>query len=354
MKRLVTKRLLMIALQIRVRILMLALAAFAGLASLAWGAPDRRVHPACEADRVADRIEVSGGEITLADFLPASGCPDRRQAAARVRLGRAPLAGSVRVFAGAEVQAQMNRLAAEYTAEHAAKDAAKPGAAHVAEGEDKNEDKDEDGSLQWASLSVPERITVRSRGARASCADLAKRILAGIAPGAARSSLAESAANKSIRPAPGAGSAPDVDCGAADRIPEDAPVEVIRATWDAALKTWDISAGCVHPSDCVPFLVRLRGGDQPARPALVRFALRESPAGEPVSHKAASPTGDSPLVRSGDKAILSWDRGGIRLLVPVVCLAAGTLGQTVRARIAGTGRILEATVAAPGQLRATR
>ncbi len=235
-----------------------------------------------------------------------------RRAAAHVPLGKAPLDGSVRVLVGSDVRMALQKLA-----------------------EGKGHDFGE-----FASILVPERITVRRAGARASCADIGRRLPAA-APGA-------------------------VACGAANRISEDAPLEFTQPAWDAALGSWQLYARCVHPADCVPFLVSLRGGDPQAetgtpsgeiRSDVVRSEMAHSTIARlaATSYRQAAPGSARallPLVRPGQTVILLWDQDGIRLVVPVVCLDAGAPGETVRVRIAHGGALLHAIVVSAGMLRA--
>jgi len=59
-----------------------------------------------------------------------------------------------------------------------------------------------------------------------------------------------------------------------------------------------------------------------------------------------------PLVRPGQTIALLWEQGGIRLTMPATCLESGDVGQTVRARLARSGRVIRAVVLANGGLRA--
>ncbi len=283
------------------------------LACLVPGPAAGASQPACGPDRVEASVAVAGGEFTLADLLASSSCPALRKAAAAVPLGRAPLAGSVRVFDGENVRAQVQKLEASET---------NPG-------------------RPTPSLDVPPRITVRRAGARASCAELAAKLLAG---------AGATAGGRRALSLP-----PDrVSCGAADRIPDKAPLQLMRETWDAALGSWEISARCIQPADCVPFLVWMRGRISPSEATGAVSAQGPLAASTPnaTGTVAAEIPGRPPLVRPGETATLSWDQDGIRLVVPVVCLDRGQLGQTVRARILAGNRTLAAIVTGPETLRA--
>ena len=59
------------------------------------------------------------------------------------------------------------------------------------------------------------------------------------------------------------------------------------------------------------------------------------------------------LVKPGDPATLVWEQAGISVQLPVICLDADRLGQSVRARILNGSRILRAEVVGAGFLRVT-
>jgi hypothetical protein len=255
---------------------------------------------------VAASVELAGGEFSLADVLPGDTCPALRRAASGMHLGRAPLSGSVRVLSGDEVRALLRKLA---------------GGSGNASGA--------------VTIEVPERIAVRRAGARASCADIGARIL-GSARDAGRSSPRQ------------------MECGAADRIPQDTLLERSKTVWDSTLGSWDVFTRCVHPGDCVPFLVRVPGGEFPPEIApsarQVNSSIAERAMAPSSAARATLPVG-KPLVLPGEAVTLLWDQDGIRLVVPAVCLDAGGPGQAVRARIARGGRMVRAIVVSAGKLR---
>ena len=261
--------------------------------------------PACATPVVRSELEISGRELSLADLLAPGACPALLLAARQVRLGAAPLVGSARVFEGSQVRALFQKV-----------------------GVQRIEGTQPSGSLSGSpseSWTIPERITVRRAGPRASCADLAGRILRTLPS----------------RPAEGL-SARTVDCGAAARIPSDARLELSRPLWNPGVVAWEIAARCERPAVCVPFLVRVREN---------RHNLAAA-GSSPTSPGGASQAADEPpLVLRGQTATLVWDQDGIRLLVPVLCLDPGSLGRPVRARILPGGRIIRAIVVSAGRLR---
>lgn len=320
-----------------------------GAWGLAWRDFLKQIAPACgRLVTVRASVEVSG-EFSLADLLGSGSCLALRRAAAQVALGSAPVTGSVRVLVGNQVRALAQKVAAGL-------------------GQDAGE---------LVTFVVPERITVRRAGARASCADIARSI-----PGTSTSTSTSTAAGPA-------------DCGAADRIPHDASLEFSPPAWDPALRSWQLYARCVHPADCVPFLVRLRGrageadareekekgiaagaarnpmvprspmvGSKFARSKFARSTMpRSTMARSTMARLAAAssplsglnppgPAGAGALVRPGQAVTLLWDQDGIRLVIPAVALDPGAPGEPVRARIVRGGRLVRAVVVSAGMVRA--
>jgi hypothetical protein len=274
---------------------------------------------------VEANVEVAMGEFSLADLLAPSTCPELLRAASRVRLGRAPLPGTVRVLDGNEVRIWLRNVTA-----------------------------DVDNLGGSANLQVPERVSVRRAGARADCADIVGRILASPDAHPVR---AESGMHGVTKLDAGEASTSATNCGAAGRILQEARFELTRKVWNPMLGTWDLFARCLKPGDCVPFLVRVPSRDFPAEvvePAgMVPSAISVSPAASVPSAKAPiTPRPGTALVRPGETVSLLWDQDGIRLVVPAVSLDAGGPGESVRARIARGGRVVHAIVVSAGQLRA--
>jgi hypothetical protein len=258
--------------------------------------------PACTQVVVPASVEAGQGELTLADLVGRGSCPEVREAAAQVSLGTAPRAGSVRVFDGREVRRQLEELAS------AGLSAGKP-----------------------RSMQVPERIVVKRAGATKSCAEIARFV-------------ASTAAQEGV--SVGRRWREDVNCAAAGDIPEEAALEVTKTTWNAALRRWEFALRCSRSGDCVPFLVWTHdGGPNLSRVANGRGDGREGPK--------ASAVGTERLVGPGQTATLTWEQGGIRVVLPVTCLDAGGAGQFVRVRFKNGTRILRAEVVGKAMLRAS-
>ncbi|MFZ0774289.1 MAG: flagella basal body P-ring formation protein FlgA [Candidatus Sulfotelmatobacter sp.] len=261
-----------------------------------------RAQSACTA-AVRPSIEVGPGELTLADLLEPNACPHLHQLAAQVSLGTAPRAGGERVLDGRQIGGLIDALA----------DGLRPWPHGKDTDTDKDKDKDTDTN---EDQRIPERIVVRRQGATKSCAEIAEFI----APGAAAQAL---------------------DCAAARGIPEDSPLKLLKTEWNARLRRWEFALRCVRPEDCVPFLVW--GREKGASTVLAEAAPPKPQAG-------ASST--ARLVKRGQTATLTWDQGGIRIVLPVTCLDAGGLGQFVRVRFPNAGQTLRAEVVGAGTLRA--
>ena len=78
----------------------------------------------------------------------------------------------------------------------------------------------------------------------------------------------------------------------------------------------------------------------------------QSASAVPLARASHSQARVRTLVKPGQRVELLWDQGGIRLRTSAVCLQAGDAGETVRARLARSGRIVRALVLPDGSLRA--
>jgi hypothetical protein len=255
-----------------------------------------KVESACGQVVLRANVEVNDGEFSLADLLPTDTCSALRRVAARMPLGRAPLPGSPRVLKGEEIRVLTRALL------------------------DKSQSLGTNLLQQDANFQVPERITVRRAGARASCSDLA-----GAMAHASLSGRTGSLAQENL--------VRDAHCGAADRVRQDVPIAITRTAWNPALTSWEITARCLEPKDCVPFLISTRGNSLPAD-ALSFPGLRAK------SHLSTEP----PRTRPGQRMTLLWNQDGIQAVLRVTCLDRGGPGETVRARVQQGGLILRAKV----------
>jgi hypothetical protein len=269
---------------------------------------------------VEANVEIAGEELSLADLLSPDVCPQLRSAAAMVHLGGVPLAGSARVLEADEVRTLFERLRARL-------------------GKDAN---------SWRSVSVPERIVIRRAGSRASCPHIVESMIAAVRP--TNPAPSDAAPNLFIDAPVGAAPSQALECGAAGRIPANAPLESTRTVWNAARASWEISARCIHASDCVPFLVRLRTGDSYST-AYSRLIARRAGVVPSSNRISLQPAEGTSLVRTGEKVTLVWEQDGLRVVVPAISLDAGDPGVEVRARLLSNGRVVRAIVVSAGLVR---
>jgi hypothetical protein len=136
----------------------------------------------------------------------------------------------------------------------------------------------------------------------------------------------------------------DLNCAAANSIPADAELGLAKISWNAALRRWEFTLRCGRSGDCVPFLVWAHDGTAPlSGVARVRSDGREdAKAGGSVLER---------LVGPGQTATLTWEQGGIRVVLPVTCLEAGALGQFVRVRFKNVAQTQRAEVVGKAALR---
>ncbi len=135
-----------------------------------------------------------------------------------------------------------------------------------------------------------------------------------------------------------------LNCAAAQNLPANAQLELTRTKWNPGLQRWEFVLRCARPQACVPFLVWAHGGNP-------HKEIDNSQPGQAKPPNSAENTAPR-LVKTGQTALLTWDGGGIRVALLVTCLDAGSLGQTVRARLKNGNRILRAEVVGAGELTA--
>lgn len=245
---------------------------------------------------VLPEVEVSRPDVFLSDLLAPGSCSHLRQAAARMRLGAAPRAGSLRVLDGDEVNAMLSRLLPAANQSWSA-----PGAV------------------------VPARVVIRRAGVRSACSFVGAAIPETSSPTAA---------------------SPGSSCAFPMRLSADASLDILRRAWDPALHRWNVFARCTDPAECVLFLLRTTSDAAP--PDATRTTRQVTAPGVSVP---AQPDFATPLVRPGQGATLVWEAGGIRMTVRAVSLDHGARGEIVRARIVGAERVVRAVVWSGGELR---
>jgi Chaperone for flagella basal body P-ring formation len=278
----------------------------------------------CEKVTVLDHVEVAAINVWLNDLLAAGSCPEVERAAARHRLGAAPLPGSVRVLEGEEVRGLLQEILL----------------------------RSERTIGKEVLLNVPERVSIRRTGARMSCSDLKGRLFDWWrAESRARLRESDMADENEFRAL-----VQNVDCAWAQHLPESARLDVTKVEWNSRSRVLEFSLHCADSRDCVPFLIQSRGNDTGGS-AFASIEDEGSTSWFPASlisyrRNMANATARSPLVKPGEALLLLWDQAGIRVSVPVICLERGGLGDLVRARVKDGTRVLRGEVVSAGTLRA--
>jgi hypothetical protein len=103
------------------------------------------------------------------------------------------------------------------------------------------------------------------------------------------------------------------------------PALVIGALRAFSPETADVRVDCRDSGDCLPFYVRVHS---PAAGQLARVARTETAQAPRPQTRTAQPA--PPAVRSGARAVLHIDSGGLHITLPVICLAAGNVGSAIR------------------------
>lgn len=129
-------------------------------------------------------------------------------------------------------------------------------------------------------------------------------------------------------------------CGVSAHVSQSATFEVAKKRWDPALRSWIFLVRCVRASDCLPFWVKEPSASSAFSPSASTQRLLSPLDGHAASGSPAMPL----LVHPGEAATLVWDQDGISAIVPAICLDRGAKGESVRARIPASGRVVRAIV----------
>lgn len=280
-----------------------AIEAICGIAILASsGVAAYAVEGQCRSLKFQEQVEVAGGELKLSDLLAAGTCAPLRSMASHVSLGRGPRMGSVRVLSGDEIRTLVDVLL------------------HRQE------------FPSGLPVEVPRRILVGRQAPVKSCAEITRDIVSSPSDNLPSGIPVE-----------------DFDCAAAG-IPQGASLEVAKTKWEPLLERWQFTLRCQRSEDCLPFLVWARTKKPSNHPlgvddgggATLRTAgwLARSPA----------PFGSGDLIKRGQRALLRWEQGGIRVVVPVICLEGGGVGEWVRVRLGNKAQTMRAEVLGDGTL----
>jgi len=140
----------------------------------------------------------------------------------------------------------------------------------------------------------------------------------------------------------------EFDCGAMPRLAPGISMELAKFFYDRPQHSWEFLVRCASSADCVPFLVRWPqpAGAEPGKEASAQLSSSSS------SSHSNPPQTQRTLLRPGETATLVWDQDGIRVVLPVICLDRGNVGDSIRVRIKSGSRVLRAEIVNESLLRA--
>ena len=245
--------------------------------------------------RLKERAGVAGEAIRLSDLLPADAPAQVRALAMGVELGRSPHLGSPRILSGEQITRHLN--------------------AHP----------------DWLALfSIPDHVTVVRQGWP-------------IKPDLIRQTIFEFATKQNWS----LGSESSLTLlwsGSPHALIDNPALTVHHADQDNLRHQLRFAVGCVNKQTCGTFLVSAR---------LPANFSRGGQMGAASGTKPGARKRREILAYAGKPAMLTMDDGNIRILLRVICLDSGSLGQTIRTRQANSHRIFSAEVVGAGSLRAS-
>lgn len=288
--------------------------AYVLLTAAALGATQARAETELRVELLG-RVSVSGKQVLLSDLLPRTASEKLRLAATEVSLGRAPQPGSERSIGRADIQHAL----VGYTG-------------------------------TFNSLSLPNRIMVSS-AARSITVDEAYQAIR------AQLRRSNNAAAESLRPE-------DVQLGAQVFVrPGDAGLRVMRVDVDAILGRARFLLWPANDPEVVPFFATVRfdkASDE-------RLAHSDAARLSPISARSAPGLAAErrsmlaettraaireTMVQPGQRAVLTMENAKMQITVDVVPLERGSLGQSIRVRMADSGKIVTAEVIGRARLEA--
>jgi hypothetical protein len=129
----------------------------------------------------------------------------------------------------------------------------------------------------------------------------------------------------------------------------DQPLQVVKVTrWHGDKLKAELR--CHDRRACLPFYVLVSGTGTADKPDVVLGAGTNADA--QGKHPEFEIAAETPLMRSGDPATLTFANKGLSITMPVICLQSGHRGQKIRVASADHKRFYKAEIVGPGLLKA--
>jgi len=128
------------------------------------------------------------------------------------------------------------------------------------------------------------------------------------------------------------------------------PVLQVRSLERVDVDRFMVRLECMNREDCLPFMASIQV-DKDGAAQLASISSRDSLRSAAVSETDQQPASKSIVIRSGSTAMLLLEGDHIQILIPVICLQNGAMGQTIRATDKDHRRIYAAQVVDGGKLR---
>lgn len=125
------------------------------------------------------------------------------------------------------------------------------------------------------------------------------------------------------------------------------PALVVQSMQTMGGRAVRLRIACREAGVCLPFLVTVQQAVQ--QPAEVGSALPVAPPARGT--QTAGQTLTAATVRPGARLTLHIDSGPLHITMPVVCLAGGNVGQTVRVASLDRKRMFAAEIIGPSDLK---
>lgn len=249
--------------------------------------------------RLRDKLEIMQPKIMLADLLPPYASEGTRRAVPAVELGGSPQPGALRLLRREQIVDRM-----------------------------------QSSSAILDTLSIPDRVLVSNPGVPITEDSVRSAVAGFFARKGWQGGLPKNFAVAFPRLSAAAGKSPQL--------------EVTGANWDLRQDAIDLRLRCSNRS-CGSFLVYLYLPDW--LPQAVRSSLLRAIVSSPLPPQPAMNHQPPGLVTKGKPATLILQNSVTQISVPVVCLQAGSIHQTVRVFDRKTRQVFEAEVIGPNLLR---